>query len=157
MIFWLELSEKRQDNLKTYMILFQNPLSQLKKRNITFDLLKLFAALLVIMDHTLQRWIPNSQTTQLYNFIFLTQMPLFMFIAGFFAAKKIYRICTIRDFGIAVGKTTISLLIPFFSFSLVSSIFRACSSGHFLINYWTVLCFHRRTVCGFYGFCFGLN
>lgn len=103
------------------IILFKNPFLVFKKRNVVFDLLKLFAALLVIMDHTLQRWIDGSQTTQFYNFIFLTQMPLFMFVAGFFAARKVDRINSFRAFAASIVKVALSLLIPFVSYSLIAN------------------------------------
>ena len=105
------------------MIAFKNPFLSFRRRNIVFDLLKLFAALLVIMDHTLQRWIDGSQSTQLYNFIFLTQMPLFMFIAGFFAARKVDRIDSLKNFVISVGKVALSLLVPFLSYLLIANAF----------------------------------
>ena len=113
--------------------LFKSPFSGFKKRNVVFDLLKLFAALMVILDHSLQRWIEGSQSTQLYNFIFLTQMPLFVFIAGFFIAKKNNNVKTLVEYAFTTCKTAASLLIPFCSYSLITTAFEASSFS----EYWT--------------------
>lgn len=93
------------------------------KRDRTFDLLKLYAMLSVVLDHSLQHMIGGSiQSTQLYNWIFLSQMPIFMFAAGFFALNGIDKNYTFRDYCIKLGRTIASLLIPFISFSIIVSI-----------------------------------
>lgn len=74
----------------------------------------------------------GAQTTQLYNFIFLTQMPLFIFIAGFFVSKKFNEIKTIKDYGFAVGKAAISLLVPFASYSLITKAFNTLTINDYL-------------------------
>ncbi|MCQ2802561.1 MAG: acyltransferase [Bacilli bacterium] len=103
-------------------MVLQNPFAVFKKDRIfKFDLLKLFAALLVILDHTMTRWIPSIQTTQLYNFIFLTQMPLFMFIAGRLAFTKLRRITDGKSLLNVFLNNVFALLIPFIVFSLIKS------------------------------------
>lgn len=93
------------------------------KRNRTFDLLKLYAMLSVVLDHSLQHMIGGTiQSTQLYNWIFLSQMPIFMFVAGFFALNGIDKSYTVRGILKKVGKTIASLLIPFISYSLIVSL-----------------------------------
>ena len=109
----------------TFTSLFRNPFVIFsKKREPALDLFKLFALLFVILDHSLQRWIDNSQTTQLYNFIFLFQMPAFMFASGYFALKRLYKMpdLTARSRIIYLAKRVIGLFIPFLSFALFKSI-----------------------------------
>lgn len=93
------------------------------KRDRTFDLLKLYAMLSVVLDHSLQHMIGgNIQSTQLYNWIFLSQMPIFMFASGFFALNGIDKSYTFSGYCQRLGKTIASLLIPFISFSIIVSI-----------------------------------
>lgn len=93
------------------------------KRDRTFDLLKLYAMFSVVFDHSLQHMIGgNVQSTQLYNWIFLSQMPVFLFVAGFFASNGIEKKYTFRGFCQRIVKTIVSLLMPFISFSIITSI-----------------------------------
>ena len=93
------------------------------KRDRTFDLLKLYAMLSVVLDHSLQHMIGGSiQSTQLYNWIFLSQMPIFMFVAGYFSLNGVDKYYSLLDYWQRIGKTTISLLIPFISYSIIVSI-----------------------------------
>ncbi len=105
--------------------IFQNPFFVLKnKRDIKFDLLKLWALLSVVLDHSLQRWIENAQNTQLYNFIFLSQMPIFMFVAGFFAFKQVKKMDNLspRKNTVNLFFKIAGLLIPFFSYVVIKSL-----------------------------------
>lgn len=105
--------------------IFINPFLVFKgEREKVFDLLKLAAMLFVVLDHCLQRSCPNCQTTQVYNFIFLTQMPVFMFVSGYFALKQIYKIqeLDIKDKTTYLVKKILSLLVPFVSFSIIEAI-----------------------------------
>lgn len=88
------------------------------KREVVWDLLKLYAMLSVVLDHTLTLWFPNIQSTQLYNFIFLTQMPLFMMISGYLFYSKLEQKISISNF----TKTLKSLMIPFFTFVVIKSL-----------------------------------
>lgn len=102
--------------------IFKNPFSFLKiERNALFDFLKLVAMLLVVLDHCLQRWVPNIQDTRFYTYIFLTQMPIFMFVSGFFAFKKVDKIQSLKQLGIAILNIIIALLLPFVTFSIIIS------------------------------------
>ena len=107
------------------MKLFKNPLSFFcGDRDAKFDLLKLWALLSVILDHSLQRWIVDCQKTQLYNFIFLSQMPIFMYVAGFFAffqGDKIYR-ADVKRIVVMFLRRLMNLFIPFISFAIIKSI-----------------------------------
>ena len=102
---------------------FINPFSSFPKRNHFFDLLKLFAISLVVLDHALQRWVVGSQNTQLYNFIFLTQMPIFMFVSGFFFYKTVSKCLNSKQYLIVIAKSVISLLVPFTVFSIIKGFF----------------------------------
>ena len=52
------------------------------KRIHYIDLLKFFASILVILSHCLIKYVANFDSTPLFNLIWLTQMPLFIFLAG---------------------------------------------------------------------------
>lgn len=93
-------------------------------RDYRFDLLKLWAMLSVVLDHCLQRWIENCQQSQLYNFIFLSQMPIFIFVSGYFAYFQIKKIVnfTPKETIIFLSKKVISLLIPFISYAIIKLI-----------------------------------
>lgn len=89
-----------------------------------------FAALIFVMlDHTFQHWNPALTQTQFYNFVFLTQMPLFFFIAGYFAYKKAVSFARFPDFVRHELRLCASYLIPFFSFAL-----RKWVSGGFTLS-----------------------
>ena len=93
-------------------------------RDVKFDLLKLWALLSVILDHSLQRWVENSQYLMIYNFIFLSQMPIFMFVAGYFAYYQLEKNKDLskKELLRYLLKKIVSLLIPFVSFALLSSL-----------------------------------
>ena len=92
------------------------------KRDRTYDFLKLYAMLSVVLDHSLQRWIGGDiQRSQLYNWIFLTQMPIFMFVSGYFSVEGIYQNLTSNNYVRKIRKI-IKLLIPFVTFTIISSI-----------------------------------
>ena len=92
------------------------------RRNKTFDLLKLYAMLSVVLDHALQHMCENSvQSTQLYNWIFLSQMPIFMFVSGYFALRGMEKESTIKKYGNMIKKTVVSLFLPFLSYAILIS------------------------------------
>lgn len=92
-------------------------------RDRTFDLLKLYAMLSVVLDHTLSRWIAGDiQTTQLYNWIFISQMPIFMFVAGYFSQIGINKSTSWTDCLRKIVKTIESMMIPFITFAAFSSV-----------------------------------
>lgn len=93
------------------------------RRNKTFDFLKLYAMLSVVLDHALQHMLGEStQSTQLYNWIFLSQMPIFMFVSGYFALRGIEKKASIKEFGKMIKKIVASLFFPFLSYSIVVSL-----------------------------------
>ena len=86
-------------------------------------MLKLYAMLSVVLDHTLSRWIAGDiQTTQLYNWIFISQMPIFMFVAGYFSQTGINRSTSWMDCMRKIVKTIESMIIPFITFAAFSSV-----------------------------------
>lgn len=94
------------------------------RRNKTFDFLKLYAMLSVVLDHTLQHMCVcgGTQSTQLYNWIFLSQMPIFMFVSGYFALHGIEKESTIKEYGNMIKKTVVSLFFPFLSYAILISL-----------------------------------
>ena len=86
-------------------------------------MLKLYAMLSVVLDHTLSRWIAGDiQTTQLYNWIFISQMPIFMFVAGYFSQIGINKSTSWTDCLRKIVKTIESMMIPFITFAVFSSV-----------------------------------
>lgn len=93
------------------------------RRNKTFDFLKLYAMLSVVLDHALQHMCGGgTQSTQLYNWIFLSQMPIFMFVSGYFALHGIEKESTIKEYGNMIKKTVVSLFFPFLSYAILISL-----------------------------------
>lgn len=108
--------------------IFKNPTLLFKnKRIVSIDLMKLFASLLVVLDHSIQRWIVSGQSSQLYNYIFLTQMPIFMVLAGYFAYKGLQKRYNEKKPGNSLLKSVISYALPFISFGMIRGAF-LCNS-----------------------------
>ena len=96
------------------------PFSTLEKigRIETIDLLKLFAAILVILSHCMMKYISDGVSNPLFNFIWLTQMPLFMFASGFLNIKA-EKVSTIKKFFYRTLRNVLCLLVPCFTFLLI--------------------------------------
>lgn len=94
-----------------------------KDRDRTFDFLKLYAMLSVVLDHSMQHMMGICiQSTQLYNWIFLSQMPIFMFTSGYFSLQGIKRTMSVSELVKKCRRIVSGLLIPFISFALILSI-----------------------------------
>lgn len=87
-------------------------------RNENLDIIRGIAAFLVIAGHTLQ---VNSgySYSPLFNFINIIQMPLFMLVSGY-AIGYSKQIQTFGDLIIFIKKRSISLLIPWLTWSMLS-------------------------------------
>lgn len=85
------------------------------------DLIKLFAAFLVICGHCMMKYITNGTCNPIFNFIWLTQMPLFMFASGF-VNNKMEKIRTIKLYFWQLLKNTLSLLVPCITYLLLTSL-----------------------------------
>ena len=81
------------------------------KRDVSFDFMKGLAMILVLVGHIMQRYICNYNQLPLFNLIWALQIPIFMFVSGFFCSKPISN----KPF-VDVGKLFISYMLPFFSF-----------------------------------------
>ena len=80
------------------------------KRNYLFDNLKVLLIFLVVVGHSLEKYIDNSLALRsIYFFIFMFHMPLFIYVSGYFS-KTIgsYRKNAIKD-----------LLLPFILFNII--------------------------------------
>lgn len=84
----------------------------------TVDLLKLFAATLVILSHCMMKYISNGTSNPLFNFIWITQMPLFMFASGFLNIKS-ERVSTIKQLLYRFLRNALCLLVPCLTFLLI--------------------------------------
>ena len=101
-------------------MIIKNPFQRFKSNRIVFyDLMKLIALGFVMLDHTFQHWRPAITQSVFYNFIFLTQMPLFFFIAGYFSFRKATSASRFLDSTKNELRACASYLIPFFSFALL--------------------------------------
>lgn len=101
-------------------MIIKNPFQRFKNGRIAFyDFMKLIALGFVMLDHTFQHWRPALTQSAFYNFIFLTQMPLFFFIAGYFSFRKATSVSRFLDCTKNELRACASYLIPFFSFALL--------------------------------------
>ena len=103
-----------------------------KQRIEYIDYLKGFSILLVVIGHFVSRnfTIAGAETRyQLFDFIYSFHMPLFMFLGGYTAYYSLSKPGT--DFGRFILKRTLSLLIPYFIWSLFIGNFL---SGNFKIE-----------------------
>ena len=97
-----------------------NPFAVVKKKRVaSYDFMKFVALVFVMLDHTFQHWRPALTQSAFYNFIFLTQMPLFFFIAGYFSFRKATSVSRFLDCAKNELRACASYLIPFFSFVLL--------------------------------------
>ena len=97
-----------------------NPVAVFKKKRVaSYDFMKFVALIFVMLDHTFQHWSPALTQSAFYNFIFLTQMPLFFFVAGYFSFKKATSTSRFLDCARNELRVFASYLIPFFSFALL--------------------------------------
>ncbi len=90
------------------------------KRVYSVDLLKLFASLLVILSHCYNKYVNNFETP-FSNYIWLTQMPLFMAASGLVFADRT-KFTTIKDYLYRELRNVVTLLIPCFTFLVISTI-----------------------------------
>ena len=102
-----------------------------KGRINSIDLMKLFASFLVILSHCVMRYvspIPN-------NFIWLTQMPLFMFASGFLNINS-GRVSTFKGYAYREVKNALVLLIPCLSFLFITCAIDGKNVGTSLIDFY---------------------
>lgn len=84
-------------------------------RDINIDCLKGFAIFCVVIGHILQISLPDYDHNIIFRFIYSFHMPLFFFLSGYVNYK------TKASFSIPfLKKRFISLMIPFFSWSIIS-------------------------------------
>ena len=138
--------------------------SSLKKigRIETIDFLKLFASLLVIFCHSL-KFITNGTSNPLFNFIWLTQMPLFMFTAGFVNDRS-EKVESITKYLHKTLKNSIVLLVPCITFLLITCALNSTSVISALVKFfynpetnlwflWTLFVIHLIFDFGMYLSC----
>ena len=127
-------------------------------RNKSVDFLKLYAALLVILGHCMAACVTEAASTPLYNFIWLTEMPLFMFLSGF-VNSKIEKVATIKDYFCRLLKNALVLLIPCFVCMLIDCVvYRLSLISRFVEFYyspnlwflWALFCIHTVFDLGMY-------
>ena len=90
------------------------------------DLVKLFASFLVICSHCMMQFLTPSTSNPIFNFVWLTQMPLFMFASGF-VNNKPEKIFTLKLYFWKLLKNALSLLIPCMTYLLITCLIDAKS------------------------------
>jgi fucose 4-O-acetylase-like acetyltransferase len=97
-----------------YQTTEEQPIDQ--KRIIGLDLIKAICMIMVILCHTMMKFIKDFDSNYLFNFIWLIQMPTFFFVSGFLH-KKSFK--CFADFAKWAFKNVFSYLIPYFSFAVL--------------------------------------
>jgi len=103
-------------------------------RNKSIDLIKLIASLIVIFGHCMMHHISDASSTPLYNFIWLTQMPLFMFASGFVANKK-QKFLTIKSYFLIELKHFFVLVIPCLTYLVLTSLIYKKNIGSSFVDF----------------------
>lgn len=98
-------------------------ISPSKNRELSFDLLKCFAIFLVIWQHSIYSFGYGIEmlTTPIGKFISMINMPLFMFIVGYFSKSSIQ-----RPFRQMVKNKWDTLLMPMLVYCAIQSIVELC-------------------------------
>lgn len=91
-----------------------------KQRLIHVDRLKGFAIFLVVLGHVIQFNSSNFTSNPLFSVIYSFHMPLFFFISGYLAEKTTKSV-DFYSYGRFVGKKALVLLMPLFTWALVTS------------------------------------
>lgn len=86
----------------------------------TIDLLKLFAAILVVFSHCIAKYVEGGTSTPIFNFIWLIQMPLFMFTTGYVNADS-NKVSTMKKYLFRLARNSLFLLLPCLSFMIITS------------------------------------
>lgn len=86
------------------------------KRDSYMDFLKGLAILLVVVGHSITN---DSDMIGLFNFIYSFHMPLLIFISGYIEEKHAAKYEK-YGYGIMLKKRTVSLLMPYLSWSVIS-------------------------------------
>lgn len=132
-------------------------------RNITIDVLRGIAILLVVLGHTMTGCTDNSESSFLFNALWTIQMPLFFLISGY-VTKYSRPAATLKDYIEFVGKKTFSYLLPWatWTFLIRGIIFGETSylnikfimfnmdTGYwFLFSLWTIVMIYgtARFIC----------
>ena len=92
-----------------------------RERNVRIDVLRGFAAVIVVIGHVFQRF-EGATENILFNIIFSFQMPLFMMLSGFtciYSKKVDSFIAWLRHF----RKRCVSLLLPWCVWSVFAYVF----------------------------------
>lgn len=89
----------------------------MNKRIVYFDLLKLFAVLLVIVGHVISQYDSRGYSHPINVWIYSFHMPLFMFLNGLFFHNTLK-----KPFKEVVRSKSIQLLLPLVSWSIINLI-----------------------------------
>lgn len=102
-------------------------------RDIRFDVLKGFAAILVVLGHVIQFSVKGYENSIIFNIIWSVQVPLFMIIAGYFSLTK--KENNLKN----LLKSLFSYLWPFITFFILRCIISKYSN---LLDYAYELIWH---------------
>lgn len=87
-------------------------------RDISLDIMRLFAIIMVVVGHSIHYTIPDYDHNFVYKFIYAFHMPFFFILSG--ASLSLISTKKELNFNYYVSSKAVQLLIPFFSFALVS-------------------------------------
>ncbi|MDY2627195.1 MAG: acyltransferase family protein [Lachnospiraceae bacterium] len=90
----------------------------MKKRDPKIDILRGFAAVIVVAGHTLQQF-DGAENNIIFNIIFSVQMPLFMMISGYVHVFS-GSLSTINELAEYIRKRMLTLLLPWLSWSVIA-------------------------------------
>ena len=98
----------------------QSVVLEKKQRDPRFDLIKAISILLVFTGHILQYGFKEHTNNPVFNLIWALQIPLFMFVSGFFFAG--------HNSIAKIGKRAVAYLVPFFTYFYI---IKVLILGHF--------------------------
>lgn len=84
------------------------------------DLAKFFAIVLVVAGHVMQYCVSEGESSYVFNFIWLLQIPLFMVVAGMLATKP-SKVETASQLGLQLLRKATHYLVPCVSWIFVAS------------------------------------
>lgn len=91
-----------------------------QKRQTYLDLVKLFAILIVVFRHCMQKYVVNYEYGALSNAIWLIQMPIFFVVSGILSPNK-DKFPTTESFFISLLKKIFVYLWPIVTFTIISA------------------------------------
>ncbi|MGO4671153.1 acyltransferase family protein, partial [Bosea sp. 2RAB26] len=117
------------------------PMPDARGRDVFLDCLKGLAIITVVLGHTFQGVGPRFDDYMPFKVVYSFHMPMFIFVSGMVASigfkKKIFADVPPGSFIVGLGKSSVRLLLPFFTWALVS--FYLLQSSTAVLSQWMLL------------------